>query len=602
MRCPLLWTLWIGLAAAGCDFNVTSEREGLRGARVRLDGFECQVSWRSHGEPDISEADLVFTDDLQQVPFAARRGNRVFLERLEMPRLGEAMDSILQMKDHLLSVLLPGEGSMAWEDPQTRVIADQVMQVIPKHVYVDDGSSLENAFRAYRFSLIVDDDRSISQALIHSIAWGSIPLFNGFSHLLAMLPRVVFPWNRSHFRIDQLLNFLPEINEEIGSLWQQHRLLQDQLLYRYASEFQSALKAFSCTWCETMGAKPGKSTATRRTSIPTVFVGVYSASGNFEKREVVRRTWGRIFQKRGFRVKFFLGQPPETLGRQVKRESHEHQDLVLLDVQEGYEWNSLKGLRFLEWCSSNALAEFLVKVDDDVYLRPLPLISLLEQRPPAGYVWGYFDFFSPVPREEGQAFYNSEATYPFDAFPPYARGLVRALSMDVVHGLANLSREGKLPVISGDDPCFGVHLRYLRDDPRMVPRMTLDDRDSYRVFAMEPSCNPGLWSHVTHRSWVIHHVSPEQVQCMWDADVKAGLYQLTPSTVELPVAALWAAKEAASFVTEPEMQEPPPFPDLCHCLELGPMAAELAMRQDKINASRTFMMWGHPSLLDQEDS
>ena len=45
-----------------------------------------------------------------------------------------------------------------------------------------------------------------------------------------------------------------------------------------------------------------------------------------------------------------------------------HVTQVLLDVQEGYQWNSLKGLRFLEWCSSNVLAEFLVKVDDDVRL------------------------------------------------------------------------------------------------------------------------------------------------------------------------------------------------------------------------------------------
>jgi hypothetical protein len=130
---------------------------------------------------------------------------------------------------------------------------------------------------------------------------------------------------------------------------------------------------------------------------------------------------------------------------------------------------------------------------------------------------------------------------------------------------------GKLPVISGDDPCFGVHLSasaedvcpkggvpnaaslkgphigthemhfhafsvilsyvsyvlflcsksaaflrtywwrqknplsvtvleapipgYLRDDPRMIPRMTLDDRDSYRVFAMEPSFLGPMASH-----------------------------------------------------------------------------------------------------------
>lgn len=37
---------------------------------------------------------------------------------------------------------------------------------------------------------------------------------------------------------------------------------------------------------------------------------------------------------------------------------------------------------------------------------------------------------------------RKEAAYPFDAFPPYARGLVRALSMDVVQALAALSVEG----------------------------------------------------------------------------------------------------------------------------------------------------------------
>ena len=139
---------------------------------------------------------------------------------------------------------------------------------------------------------------------------------------------------------------------------------------------------------------------------------------------------------------------------------------------------------------------------------------------------------------------------------------------------------GKLPVISGDDPCFGVHLSasaedvcpkggvpnaaslkgphigthemhfhafsvffelcklcltflcsksaflrtsgdptktptggvtvleapipgYLRDDPRMIPRMTLDDRDSYRVFAMEPSFLGPMASHGDDLGWFI---------------------------------------------------------------------------------------------------
>ena len=66
------------------------------------------------------------------------------------------------------------------------------------------------------------------------------------------------------------------------------------------------------------------------------------------------------------------------------------------------------------------------------------------------------------------------------------------------------------------------------------------------------------------------------------------------------------------------------MPDLCKCLELGPLASELSTRRDKINASRswgvggalqrsdmrdlalrscalrTYMTWGHPGLLEKE--
>ena len=89
---------------------------------------------------------------------------------------------------------------------------------MPQHTFIDDGlgSTLERAFRKYRFTLIVDDElHTLSQALVHAIAWGSIPFFKGFSFMLAMLPRVVLPWNRSSFRLDQFLSIVPEINHEI---------------------------------------------------------------------------------------------------------------------------------------------------------------------------------------------------------------------------------------------------------------------------------------------------------------------------------------------------------------------------------------------------
>ena len=295
----------------------------------------------------------------------------------------------------------------------------------------------------------------------------------------------------------------------------------------------------------------------------------------------------------------------------LQAEISRHADVVLLDVQDGYKRNSVKGLMFLEWCALNVLARFIIKADDDVYLRPYPLLSLLENRPPFGYVWGYFDYFSPVPKDDADdAFFNPDDIYPFAVFPPYARGLLRVLSVDVVVALADMSFSGKLPLIFGDDPCLGVHLRFLRHDRLGLPMLTLDDRDSYRIFAMEPSCNAELWSHVTPRSWVIHHVSAEQVECMWDADVNAGMYKLLGGTrnVTLSPEAVHMARAAASVSTQEResFEEPclastcrelnflrcsyvtprPPFPDLCECLAVGPMAAKLAERRDKINATR----------------
>merc|ERR1712060_994553 len=159
---------------------------------------------------------------------------------------------------------------------------------------------------------------------------------------------------------------------------------------------------------------------------------------------------------------------------------------------------------------------------------------------------------SPVPREEADNFYNSEDEFPFKVFPPYPRGVVRVLSMDVVRLLARASREGRLRMIYGDDPCIGVHLRQLLFDPvEPLPSLTLDDFDN-KVFAMEPSCHPNLWSKMTHRTWAIHHVSPEQILCMWSIDNQAGYYVETPAGI----------RHAGETAPPPDM-----LPDLCACAD-----------------------------------
>mmetsp|Transcript_90667 Transcript_90667/g.280393 ORF Transcript_90667/g.280393 Transcript_90667/m.280393 type:complete len:595 (-) Transcript_90667:78-1862(-) len=533
----------------GLDVEVT-----LHGVGAPGDGpaRKCRATFVTHEDlqsraADLSGADVIFTDTLTYVPFAGRRGPLHFLENVSDLHFPPDLDAVMERKTELLSILLPPEES--WNDLTHRIF-EQARTMLPDHIYIDDGS-LEThtaAFTRYRFCLIADDmaNRSISLPFIRSLGFHTIAVYNGFVEVGAMVFNGIADFLSEPFSLPETLVTINKHNEQLGALWHYQRILQDQLRYRYNRPFEERLMSQACTLCRLRADPAGGAP-------PLAFVGIYSARGNFEKRQAVRSTWGRVMTELyGLRYRFFLGEasPGSSIDEmRVRRELEEHNDLVFLEATEGYRMNSRKGLLFLEWIALRAEAEFLLKVDDDVYLRPVPLLEQLRQRPPAQYAWGIFDYISPVPREEDHNFYNTEEDFPFEVFPPYPRGVVRVLSMDVVRLLARASREGRLRMIYGDDPCIGVHLRQLLLDPdEPLPSLTLDDFDN-RVFAMEPSCHPNLWSKITNRTWAVHHVTPEQLHCMWSVDLQAGYY------VVLKVGAI---RPGEDFTVDA-------LPDLCSC-------------------------------------
>eukprot|EP00933_Yihiella_yeosuensis_P052030 TRINITY_DN50007_c0_g1_i1.p1 TRINITY_DN50007_c0_g1~~TRINITY_DN50007_c0_g1_i1.p1 ORF type:complete len:534 (+),score=83.98 TRINITY_DN50007_c0_g1_i1:159-1604(+) len=435
-------------------------------------------------------------------------------------------------KTELLSILLPPQETWSELD---QLIHDQAKARIPDHIYIDDGSleAHRAAFLKYRFSLISNDlgSRHVSQAFVRSVGFHCIAVYNGFVEVGAMVFNGIADFIAEPFNLDETVTTIKKHNEQLGALWHYQRIIQDQFQYRYNRPFEEKLLSQACTLCR-VHAMP------RIAQLPPaklVFVGIYSARRNFAKRAAVRETWGRLLtEKYGFRYIFFLGEASDGASQdevRMRREVEQYGDIVFLDAKEGYRKNSQKGLLFLQWVALHADAEFLLKVDDDVYFRPAPLLNLLLRKPATQYAWGYFDYISPVPRVEGDYFHNTEETYPFEVFAPYPRGVVRVLSMDVVRQLSKAGHEGKLRLVFGDDPCIGVHLRQLLfDEEEPMPSLTLDDFDN-KVFAMEPSCHPDLWSKITNRTWAVHHVTPEQIRCMWNADLNAGYLLETPDGI-----------------------------------------------------------------------
>ncbi|CAE7467940.1 GALT3, partial [Symbiodinium sp. CCMP2456] len=149
--------------------------------------------------------------------------------------------------------------------------------------------------------------------------------------------------------------------------------------------------------------------------------------------------------------------------------------------------------------------QWLVRHDDDVYLRAPALLAQLASRPPVRYLWGMIDHGSSPVRDPEHQHYNSYDQFPKqdhpswgDIFPPYARGLLWAMSADLVAAIVeafNADVEDRAGEVLGeaaantvphpDDPAVGVLIAGLVQGGMSI---NLDDRD-FNSFSLNPSCS-----------------------------------------------------------------------------------------------------------------
>jgi hypothetical protein len=436
-----------------------------------------------------------------------------FLESLVpgVERIGD-IPSFLQKKKKLLSVFVD-MGSLSNDGIVPVIVGQCLSQNVPVYYLSANASESETlsrfreSFAEYRFALILPSrSASIAPSLVHAIWYHSVPIYNGFFTLSYMFSNGVVGWSDElgNFNLTDLIHRVSSLNKKIRFLWSYQQIMQEAIWYRYGSSADMRQSYIERVLTE----------GSRKKFLP--FVGIYSAVENRKFRDAIRSTWGAVLRQIGIGFRFFLSQSRNS-SITLAEDSN---DIVVLPVKEGYQYNSRKGVEFLKWVAENwsTKAKFLIKTDDDIYWNPLPLINQLKSVQPVGYVWGFIDYISPVPKNASSPFYNSQSIYPFPTFPTYPRGLVRVTSMDIVEAIARNARERKLRMIFGDDPAFGIHLRQIRADHN-VPYIRIDDFASYSRFAMEPSCHPNAWRRVTNETWIIHHVIPSHIYCLHESKI-----------------------------------------------------------------------------------
>jgi len=217
------------------------------------------------------------------------------------------------------------------------------------------------------------------------------------------------------------------------------------------------------------------------TSFPEFVVVVHSRPGQRGRmqRDAIRATWGSPLHRRvmtpDIRLAFVLGRERKcgrdgvassSCSEAVRRESRLYQDVVVADFVDAYRSLSLKSLSALLWARRHcSAARYVVKVDDDVYLRPdlLPRVRQLTSNASDSLIVGSINVNSTVQR---RGLWRVDVrAFPSPTFPPYCSGNVYAMTASVADRLLAVAAENEGGSAAAPFPLEDVHVTALLATP-----------------------------------------------------------------------------------------------------------------------------------------
>lgn len=507
------FTLLLALAPAAVPKvyfkeNVTiSSPVGLKG------GGGCQVlfldatedAFLPNGQPlELHRFDAILTDAHDLVPWASVAPPLHFIDKSNYPHQPTRILFEQKQGHRTLSILIPRQP----QGPEVAAWSAEAFAAMPNDVYFDDGTpeSRRPAFEKYAFSVLLSiDSRVPSPALLECVAYAAVPM------LVWTVPHfinytVYFPYAVGKFRGDMFSptyaqGFLQAAHKDAIYVMQNSLMLvQDFFHYRYSLPFHERLQLHAGRLCEDAALPQALRT--------DVFIAIYSAKPNFARRQAARDTWltlvmnpvsaaqafGGQFEAIVTSYRFFInalgaGDPSDAASSgfddMLRAEAEVLGDLVFLEAIEEYPIGNQGRLAF-HWIANHTTAPYILKLDDDMYVRPLPLFRMLLRQQRSMLYWGFFERSGLVVRDAEQAHFLPDDLFGHDGvFPPYARGAALALSLDLVRLIVHFDRRGLLRRLKVEDASYGYFLWQLV----MIgaTSVTLADRDEAH-FSLDPKC------------------------------------------------------------------------------------------------------------------
>ncbi|XP_043847014.1 UDP-GlcNAc:betaGal beta-1,3-N-acetylglucosaminyltransferase 7-like [Dromiciops gliroides] len=258
-----------------------------------------------------------------------------------------------------------------------------------------------------------------------------------------------------------------------------------------------------------------------------LLLAIKSAPEHGERREAVRRTWGREVTGPGsgsdaaaVRTVFLLGRGEaeegpsgEALRQRLEEEDRAHGDLLRWDFADTFYNLTLKAVNFLRWFQHRCPSvEFVFQGDDDVFVHPANLLEFLRSRQgdprlPQLFVGDVIRRAWPIRNRHSKYYIPPELFN--KAYPPYAGGGGILMAAQLARRLLPVSEY--LPLFPIDDVFLGMCLKRLGVVPQAHPGFRTFGIHRIRTHPMNQ--DPCFYRELL----MVHQLAPPALISMWEA-------------------------------------------------------------------------------------
>ncbi|XP_075880119.1 N-acetyllactosaminide beta-1,3-N-acetylglucosaminyltransferase 3-like [Nelusetta ayraudi] len=246
---------------------------------------------------------------------------------------------------------------------------------------------------------------------------------------------------------------------------------------------------------------------------------IKSSPGNYERREVLRKTWANERKVDGVQIRrmFISGTTADgfekiRLNKLLKLEQQEYNDIVQWDFEDTHYNLTLKQALLMEWLHKNCPdVSFLLNGDDDIFAHTENMVEYLkslEDDDGSRHLFSGFLHHSSKPiRDMANKYFVPPEVYMSDNYPPFLSGGGILLSKYTATVMYNMSKH--IPLFPLDDVYLGILLA--------KAQLNLTSHAGVKTFGLDiPFKNVDVLDPCFYKDLLLaHRFLPTQLYIMW---------------------------------------------------------------------------------------